>query len=200
MAEFDDLLPDYVFGRLTAEARARFELALAQSESLRAELAELESTVDALGEAPFRAPALLGRIELQLAGPQRLFHLATDVAALFDVTVDAAQSMLTEVVRGVGFEEGLAPGVLIKPIAAGSSRDGAFTAFVRIEPGSTYPWHGHGGEEKVLVVEGGYRDSSGAEVWRGELDARQAGTEHSFTALEGPPCLCAAVSYPPTGD
>jgi hypothetical protein len=29
---------------------------------------------------------------------------------------------------------------------------------------------------------------------------REAGTEHSFTALEGPACLCAAVSYPPGGD
>lgn len=200
MDEFDDLLLDYVFGRLPASGRARLEEQLAKSPTLRAELESLESTVAALGDAPFTAPSLLGRLTHHLAGPERLFHLAADVASLFDVSLEVAQRLLAEAVRGEGFEEGLAPGVLVKPVEAGASRLGAFTALVKVEPGSTYPWHAHGGEEKVLVLEGGYRDSAGAEVWRGELDVREAGTEHSFTALEGPPCICAAVSYPPGGD
>ena len=52
----------------------------------------------------------------------------------------------------------------------------------------------HGSREQVLVLEGGYRDDqSGQEFWRGEVDVRAEGTAHSFTALEGVPCLCASV-------
>lgn len=200
MDDFEELLLDYVFGRLSLSDRARLEEQLALSSTLRADLESLESTVAALGEVPFAPPSMLGRLTEQLSGPERLFHLAADVASLFDVSLEVAQRLLGEAVRGEGFDEGMAPGVLIKPVEAGPAREGAFTALVKVEPGATYPWHAHGGEEKVLVLEGGYRDSAGAEVWRGELDVRAAGTEHAFTALEGPACLCAAVSYPPGGD
>jgi putative transcriptional regulator len=66
---------------------------------------------------------------------------------------------------------------------------------VRLEPGAQLPFHRHADREHVLVLEGGYRDDqSGAEFWRGELDVREDGSAHSFTALEGVPCICASVA------
>jgi anti-sigma factor ChrR (cupin superfamily) len=69
------------------------------------------------------------------------------------------------------------------------------TVLLRLVPGAQFPLHAHADRERVLLLEGGYRDDqSGAEFWRGELDVREAGTSHSFTALEGVPCLCASVA------
>jgi putative transcriptional regulator len=46
----------------------------------------------------------------------------------------------------------------------------------------------------VLVLEGGYRDSTGVEVWRGEVQDMAGGTEHDFVAFEGIGCVCASVN------
>jgi anti-sigma factor ChrR (cupin superfamily) len=66
------------------------------------------------------------------------------------------------------------------------------TALVRVEPNAVFPLHPHEGPEQVLVLEGGYRDSAGLEVWRGEVQLMAAGTEHFFTAFDVG-CICASV-------
>jgi putative transcriptional regulator len=79
-------------------------------------------------------------------------------------------------------------------VEAGPAKAGLVAALVRLDPGATFPDHEHGAEEQVLVLEGGYRCSTGVEVWRGGLDVRARGTSHAFTALEGVTCVCASVT------
>lgn len=84
------------------------------------------------------------------------------------------------------------------PVAPGPSITTGFTVLVKISEGAVFPQHAHGGREQVLLLEGGYLDSSGTEFWRGELDVRETGTEHSFAGLPGG-CLCAALMFPLEG-
>jgi len=55
---------------------------------------------------------------------------------------------------------------------------------VRITAGTRFPQHRHLGLERVLVLEGGYRDEPSGRVFRaGDLHEMDASSEHSYTAL-----------------
>ena len=124
----------------------------------------------------------------------RLSYLVSQVAALFDLSLQAAGELLARAERDESWEEGPAPGVMLMPVNAGPQVPEALTALVRLSSGATFPRHPHFGAERVLVLEGGYRDSSGVEVWRGEIQEMAPGTEHDFVAFDGIGCVCASVN------
>ena len=116
------------------------------------------------------------------------------MSALFDISTEEASELLARAERNEGWEEGPAPGVLVMPVNPGPKVPEALTALVKVSPGATFPLHPHFGPERVMVLEGGYRDSTGAEVWRGEVQDMAPGTEHDFVALDGIGCVCASVN------
>jgi putative transcriptional regulator len=191
----DELLADYVLGTLSAVDRARVDEALRQSPALVESLRVLEDAMRLVGvglEAP-KKPWV--KVEQSLTGGRRFEHLVPKLAALFDVDDAAARALVDTIDAGDGWGDGPGPGVSLLPVAAGPRCEGFMTVLVRLEPGAQLPLHRHADRERVLVLEGGYRDDqSGAEFWRGELDVREDGTSHSFTALEGVPCICASVA------
>lgn len=191
----DDLLADYVLGTLSEADRARVDEALRQSPSLVESLRELEDAMRLVGvglEAPKRPWA---KVEQSLSGGRRFEHLVPKLAELFDVDEAAANALVESIDGGDGWGEGPGPGITMLPVAAGPRCEGFITVLLRVEPGAQLGLHRHADRERVLVLEGGYRDDpSGAEFWRGELDVREAGSSHSFTALEGVPCICASVA------
>ena len=79
------------------------------------------------------------------------------------------------------------------PVEAGPAKSGMLAAFVRLAPGVRFPRHTHHGHEWNLVLEGGFREDSGHEVWPGELLEKQSGSAHDFVAIEGPACIAAAL-------
>jgi anti-sigma factor ChrR (cupin superfamily) len=128
---------------------------------------------------------------LQRARGGRLSYFVAQVAQLFDVSTGEAAGVLERAERGE-WEAELAPGVKMIGVPGGERVHGAMTALVRVEPNAVFPLHPHEGPEQVLVLEGGYRDSAGLEVWRGEVQLMAAGTEHFFTAFDVG-CICASV-------
>jgi quercetin dioxygenase-like cupin family protein len=62
---------------------------------------------------------------------------------------------------------------------------------LRFSPGVHLPRHRHRGEERVLVLEGSYADSSGCEVRPGEQQIMSAGSEHELHILGAEPCVAA---------
>ena len=124
----------------------------------------------------------------------RLSYFVSQVATLFDLTTEAARELLARAERNEGWEEGPGPGVLVMPVNPGPSVPEALTALVKLGPGGKFPHHPHFGPERVMVLEGGYRDSTGVEVWRGEVQDMAPGTEHDFVALDGIGCVCASVN------
>lgn len=149
------------------------------------------ATVGRLAEAP---PS--GGVERLLARARRgrLSFFVSQVATLFDLSTEAAAELLSRAERDEGWEEGPAPGVLIMTVNAGPRLPEAMTALVKLSAGAKFPLHPHFGPERVLVLEGGYRDSTGVEVWRGEVQDMVQGTEHDFVAFDGIGCVCASVN------
>lgn len=160
---------------------------------------KLGVAIDALeGATVGRVPAAppQGGVDrlLERARKGRLSFFVAQVAELFDLSTEAAAELLARAERNEGWEEGPAPGVLIMTVNAGPKLPEAMTALVKLSSGAKFPLHPHFGPEKVMVLEGGYRDSTGVEVWRGEVQDMAQGTEHDFVAFDGIGCVCASVN------
>jgi putative transcriptional regulator len=140
--------------------------------------------------------APLGGLEkvLSRARSGRLAYFTQAVATLFDLSTEAAAALLERAARDEGWEEGPGPGVQLLTVNPGPKVPEALTALVKVAPGATFPMHPHFGPERVLVLEGGYRDSTGVEVWRGESQDMAPDSEHDFVAFDGIGCVCASVN------
>lgn len=69
------------------------------------------------------------------------------------------------------------------------------TVFIRMQPGCGYPAHRHTGPEEVLILQGGYRDQTGAHH-AGDYLINEAGSAHYPIALEGPEdCIMLAITH-----
>ncbi len=165
----------------------------------QAELTLLGKSVDALlgsNVAPMTArPSGEALQQLMIrvrAG--RLSYFTAQVAELFDLSMAAAADLLRRAETEEAWEEGPAEGVKLLVVNCGPRVPEALTALVKVEPGATFPTHPHFGAERVLVIEGGYTDSMGREVWRGEVHDMSPDSEHSFTAFERIGCVCASVN------
>lgn len=163
----------------------------------QAALAQLGRAVDALetatvGRDADALPAGSTARLLQRVGG-RLPFFADVVAELFDLPLPDATALLERAERGEGWEAGPAPGVELLVVNAGPKVPEAMTALVRLAPGAEFPEHPHFGDETVVVLEGGYRDTLGTEVWRGETHRMKPDTAHAFTAFDGVGCICASV-------
>jgi anti-sigma factor ChrR (cupin superfamily) len=80
------------------------------------------------------------------------------------------------------WEPTAAPGVSVKPLHVDAARR-YVTMLVRMEPGSSYPGHRHGGAEECYVLEGELRvgeDVLGA----GDFQRAEAGSEHVVQSTE----------------
>jgi predicted ChrR family anti-sigma factor len=190
----DQRLDDYLLGTLPKRARLEVEAHLEECRDCRERSEPLEHAMRSLC-ATMPAPSHgLRRLEEALEGPGRFSHFAGTLAELFDVPAEAVGALLARVDDPAAWAWGLAPGVRVLQVNAGPARQGFLCGFVLLDAGATYPAHAHGAEERTLVLEGGYRCSTGVEMWRGELDVRAAGTSHAFTALRDGHCLCAGFT------
>jgi hypothetical protein len=192
--DFQDGLIDCVMGTASSEERARVET----DPVLSAELAQLEKSLEAVAVG-FSAPGhLWRRLADALAGAKRFEHLVPQLAELFDLDEATARQLTEHLDDATAWQEGPGDGVWLIPVNAGPKWSGFITTLLKLDPGAQFPLHRHGADERVLLLEGGYRDDqSGVEFWRGELDERAVGTSHSFTSLPGMGCLCASVTKLP---
>lgn len=192
--ELDGVLVEYVLGTLPPAERADVEAALARSPTLVAQLKALEASMAMVTMSLPPPSAPWSRVAAALEGPGRFAHLLPRLAAHFDVSEAEAKVLVESFDDASAWGPGPAPGLELLPVAAGPKWEGYLTVVLRLAPGAQLPMHTHASREQVLVLEGGYRDDQdGREFWRGEVDVREAGTSHSFTAVDGPPCLCASV-------
>lgn len=191
-------LHSYTAGHLSPPEVSRVEEHLSACAECRKEADELDTLSESLSAPP---KSLLAVLEKKLAGTGRFEHLLERVAVLFDLSLEGAREVIARIDDPMTWDTELAPGVWVAPVNAGPKAvgDGAFTVLLRVEAGAVFPEHTHGGEEQVLVLEGGYLDVGGTEYWRGELDVRPGGTTHSFTGLPGLGCICAARTWPVSG-
>lgn len=189
-----DGLADYVLGTASPDERARLE----SDAALTAEVASLEQSLVTIASGLTAPGRLWRRLSDALAGAKRFEHLVPRLADLFQLDLEAARALTEQLDDASAWQQGPGEGVWLIPVDAGPKWSGFITTLLKLDPGAAFPFHLHGDEEHVLLLEGGYRDDqSGVEYWRGELDDRDKGTAHSFTALPGLGCLCASVTKLP---
>ena len=171
---------------------------LASCPSCTAAQASLRAAADELlqGEAPVSPPeGVLAALRAEMTGPRRLERFANQVASLLDIEPAAARAFLGAVDSA---EDWLTTsGISVRPVPSGPRLAQAVATLCRFEPGAGVEDHGHDAAEETLVLEGGFRDSLGREVWPGESLAMTPGTHHALTALPGVPCLCLIVAHLP---
>lgn len=123
-------------------------------------------------------PGLRDRV-LDAASPYRSF--ADRIGALFEVGADTVREYLALLGKPEVWH-GFLPGCELLHVEGGPALRGADVGFVRVADGCVFPHHGHGGEERSLVMAGTLVDSDGVRHEPGELVIKGAGTEHHFRA------------------
>lgn len=146
---------------------------------------------------PGPAPATDQRARLlaTAARPDRRFApFIGRLARLIDVAQDRAHELLATLARADVWEP-FVPAVELVHLQGGPAVAGADVGFVRVAAGRAFPVHRHLGDERVLVLQGGYHDSSGAVVRAGDTVELPAGSAHEFVALPGADLIYAVVVY-----
>lgn len=147
-------------------------------------------------EAPVAAPeSVLRALRTAMTGPGRLERFVVQVAAFLDISEAAARVVLASVDAQ---EDWLtADGVSVRSVPTGPRVADALATLCRIQPGSGLDTHLHEAPEDTLVLEGGFRDTQGHELWPGDALTMPTGSEHALTALPGVPCLCLVLARIP---
>jgi hypothetical protein len=120
---------------------------------------------------------------------------ADRIARLFALSTEEASALMAKIEAPDAWLPFLVPGVEMIPVTTGPALSGAIATLVRFQPGVTFPAHVHRGVETMVVLDGGFQETGPLhdEVWRGDELYRADGSEHAFVALEGVPCIAAAL-------
>jgi hypothetical protein len=163
------------------------------TEAVRVALAE--ALAESVGsEAP--PPALRSRLlAAATTGPMRHAPFFDELARLFDLGVDAVVRILERAGSDAEWEPGPHPAVRLFHLEPGPSLATADAGFVRMPASFEWPAHRHTAVERVLILEGGYRDSEGRIYRPGDIHEMGPETEHSFTTLPESPLLLALVLH-----
>ncbi|HNH46616.1 MAG TPA: cupin domain-containing protein [Myxococcota bacterium] len=153
--------------------------------------AEKDDDFLALAASVAPLPPRSGRRELLLAAiearPWEPF--VNRVAVLIDVSAEKAASYLNSMLDK--FVPAPWTNVEWIHLEAGPATAGCDVGILRVAPEQEFPFHTHGGEEVILVLQGGYQNDDGSVHRAGDLCRQREG--HSFTALPGQPLIYLVV-------
>lgn len=180
--EVEDRLVEYVAGTLSPAEHAAVRAAVESSPALRRALVETEAALAALAEAldpvpppPAAWTRLRAEVETEGWG-----HFAAPVARVWDLTVDAVRAVFARARDAAGWEPGPVPGVFLFHLEGGPATAGADVGLVRFAPGTRFPVHGHGGEERYVVLQGRVLEDGGAEEIPGQEVVNGPAKVHAF--------------------
>ncbi len=152
----------------------------------------------ALCDPPATPPAgLRERLLASAELPERRFAPFLDrLAAMIDLGIERTQELLQSLADPSNWTAPLGPGIGLIHVQGGASVATADVGFVRVDPGSRFPLHHHGGDERVLVLQGLLKeDGSGALAAPGDEVYRGPDTSHSVTSAGELPLIYAVVAY-----
>jgi putative transcriptional regulator len=145
------------------------------------------------GEAPQTAPdRVLAALRAEMTGPRRLERFVGQVAGFLDIDEVVARTFLEGADASQDWLS--AEGVSVLSAPAGPRTADALATLCRIQPGSGLEEHLHEAPEDTLVLQGGFSDNVGHELWPGDGLTMPAGSRHALTALPGVPCMCLVLA------
>jgi len=159
-----------------------FAVEHASSPAERAELAELFARLGALPDAP-ASDLAKGRARLLSAithSEERFAPLFEKLTRFFDLSAEALRSIFARAANEADWEQGPLPWVSLFHFQGGPAVAGLDTGFVRLKKGMPFPPHRHLGNERVLILEGGYFDHEQRWYGPGDFHDMTEGTEHSL--------------------
>jgi putative transcriptional regulator len=177
---------------------ARRDDALTKSGALARDIADAKAVLSAvaLGQSDAPAPAALrDRLLASMKRPGRHGRYADRLARMFDLTIDNAEKLVAKLDDPKAWTPFFVPGVEVLQVEAGPRFPNAIAVIAKIPPGIEFPHHTHRGVETMFVLAGGFREGNGgsSEVWRGDELVSGDGSDHSFVALDGEPCIAASI-------
>jgi hypothetical protein len=193
---------DLLFSPLSPSALLRGERALDDVEANELAAGRIATVALARAgalEAPnaasdARPKELRARLMTSLTRGGRYGIFTDRIARLFDLPADKALEYMRRIEDPTQFRPFPADGIEMLPLRPGPRVAGAVAAFGRLRPGAKFPHHAHMGEETTIVLDGGFLDVSGEEVWRGDEMVKGSGSEHDFVVLEGGDCIAAVLA------
>lgn len=150
---------------------------------------------DALDPVPAPAGARDRLIAEATGAALRFAPFVPALGRLLDLGADAVQAVLDRAASAASWVAGPFPGVELLHFDGGPRVAGADCGLVRLAPGTAFPDHGHAGDEALLILQGGYNDSSGRTYHPGELHRMGPGARHSYVVLKDEPCVVAVVLH-----
>lgn len=136
-----------------------------------------------------------------LAEPWALVRLAGELprsevsAALRQQVLDLSEAPRLPLDLGSLAWEEPAPGIRLHTVKEDPAR-GMRACLAWVKPGAVNARHRHGGDECILVLQGGLKDERG-EYRPGQVCRSRAGSVHHEEALPGEDCVCYVVYYGP---
>jgi quercetin dioxygenase-like cupin family protein len=179
--DIQELLPLYALDMLEGEEKRAVEHALAERPELAAEMAAFHSTAAELFvlTEPVKPGAHVKMRLLSSIGGGRFERFTATFAKIFDVTMDKGRELLGWIEDPSKWEAFDSVAKVIH-FPAGPACAGADTGFVRVAPGGTFPYHGHGGSEVSLILSGTAVTSDGKVLRAGDEVSEEPGTAHDL--------------------
>ncbi len=172
-------LPLYALGVLAPDEADQVERAVAADPALAAELASYQLTTEQLVARVRPSVDVKARL-MASVGAGRYERHARRMGSLFDVSAERAHQLLGLIERPASWQAQM-PGIELIHFAGGPAYAEADCGFIRIAPGTTFPWHTHKGEEVSLIIAGILRDHTGKLLRPGDELVQVQASEHSIT-------------------
>jgi quercetin dioxygenase-like cupin family protein len=146
----------------------------------------LAEALSALVPPPKAPPQLLReRLLATVARPRlRYAPLFGKLTELFDLDDADLAALFERAATAEGWTNSRIPGARLMHLQGGPRVAVADNGLVRLAAGTRFPTHRHLGLERVLVLDGGYRDEQDGRLYLpGDWHEMQPGTSHAYTAL-----------------
>ena len=126
-------------------------------------------------------------------GGERFAPFFGKLSNFFDLSVEALRDVFARAERESEWQPGPLPWVSLFHFAGGPALAGLDTGFVRLKKGMPFPPHRHLGSERVLILEGSYRDHEQRSYGPGDFHDMAEGTEHSLQMSADEDVLLAVI-------
>ena len=124
---------------------------------------------------------------------ERFAPLFGKLAQFFELSVDALRDVFVRAGDESAWQPGPLPWVSLFHFAGGPALAGLDTGFVRLKKGTPFPPHRHLGSERVIILEGSYRDHEQRLYGPGDRHDMLEGTEHSLQMCADQDVLLAVI-------
>ena len=178
------VLPEFATEHASGAA-AEAELA-----ELLAELSVVSASDISTGEVEQGRARLLGTVA---HGGERFAPLFDKLTKFFDLSVAALREVFTRAEQADQWQPGPLPWVSLFHLQAGPAVAGLDTGLVKLKRGMPFPPHRHLGNERVLILEGSYRDHEQRYYGPGDFHDMAEGTEHALQMSAAEDVLLAVI-------